>query len=803
MKRFWGLFVILFVLVLILPVSEASATELYSGSCGDVFWRYSKRTLYIYGEGAMEDLSSQSEQPWIHLAASVNTVYIENGVTHIGDYSFSNFPYLVTLQLPDTLQQIGTAAFYHCESLAWIFNSSLEEKLPDSVHTIAPDAFAYCTSITNLTLGNNVQTIGSGAFSNCSSLVQISFSPSLEEIGDFAFYNCNQLGTLLFPSSLTYIGEQSFFNGRNVGNIYFTGAVPSIYDTAFLDVNAVVHCPDSWDVAMRKNYGGALTWQTIPAGYWVGGSCGENVSWGLDAYGQLTVFGTGPMYDYDTIDYAPWYAIEQKITSVVVKEGVTTIGSTAFYKCKSVAQVSLPDSVTSLGNDAFFDCDSLNHIEIGANVTDIGECALAVCNALTFISVAQDNPCYESDSQGCLYNKEMQLLIQIPGGLSGHLEIPYGVTQIGEFAAGSNELMTSVTIPTSVTVIGNSAFMCCWGLTEITIPESVTHINHAAFWYCQNLIELQFLGDAPVFEGDEIFVQVSATATYPAGNSTWTDDKFVHTNSAITWMAAEMEAQAFCVPNANNAIFYTLEHAINFYDPQAQYIQLLDDACVEITLEKDLLLDLNGHILSGKIDTGEYSVYGMDSTTDYYSCDEIGYFTCCDPLGIPVIPQRAYQRHAGQYLSISTESGYSFHRFHFEITHMSLDPANTAFGYKALFYANKMVVAEIQAMGYRLWLGENQPITRTLSGTRSWLTLRLKNFDVTNCGETPVYAQPIMTLKDGTVIAGQTTATTMRSVLEHISQNFSDYSTVQQAAVKEIAEKYPIIKTWDTANLYA
>ena len=83
------------------------------------------------------------------------------------------------------------------------------------------------------------------------------------------------------------------------------------------------------------------------------GTCGNDLTWALDDAGTLTISGTGEMDNYYDIDGIPWYDDSESIVKVVVEDGVTSIGSSAFYGCSSLASVTIPDSVTSIGEGAF------------------------------------------------------------------------------------------------------------------------------------------------------------------------------------------------------------------------------------------------------------------------------------------------------------------------------------------------------------------------------------------------------------------------------------------------------------------
>ena len=161
---------------------------------------------------------------------------------------------------------------------------------------------------------------------------------------------------------------------------------------------------------------------------------GSNLTWTLDSEGVLTISGSGDMHDYD-LPGAPWYGSRSRVKSAVIAEGVTSIGSHAFYYCESLTSVTIPDSVTSICDNTFDGCTSLTSVTIPNSVTSIGKGAFSNCKSLT-----------------------------------------------------------SVTIPGSVTRIGVGAFASCTSLTSVTIPDSVTSINNGAFYDCSSLTDVYYAG---------------------------------------------------------------------------------------------------------------------------------------------------------------------------------------------------------------------------------------------------------------------------------------------------------------------
>ncbi|MCD8055272.1 MAG: leucine-rich repeat protein, partial [Clostridiales bacterium] len=287
-----------------------------------------------------------------------------------------------------------------------------------------------------------------------------------------------------------------------------------------------------------------------------GSSCGDNLSWTLED-GTLTISGTGDMYSYED-GTTPWFYISNKITSIVIEDGVTSIGDWAFANCTNLTSVSIPDSVTSIGSFAFFGCSGLTSISISAYVTSIGGGTFANCTSLGEIVVDESNEAYCS-ADGILFDKGMTTLISYPAGKTetsydipdtvtafdwgafygcASLEsvtIPDGVADIRDWAFADCWNLSSVTIGSGLTSMGGGAFFNCVSLTSITIPGSVTYISGQTFCNCQSLGEITFEGDAPYIE-DSAFEGVTATAYYPYGNDTWTEDVMQDYGGSITWL---------------------------------------------------------------------------------------------------------------------------------------------------------------------------------------------------------------------------------------------------------------------------
>jgi hypothetical protein len=165
----------------------------------------------------------------------------------------------------------------------------------------------------------------------------------------------------------------------------------------------------------------------------------------------LTISGTGAITSWYSENSMPWNSVRTSITTVIINDGITSIGNMAFFGCTGLTSVIIPNSVTSIGSAAFYDCTGLTSVIIPNSVTSIGDAAFYGCTGLTSVT------------------------------------IPNSVTSIGWHAFENCTGLTSVTIGNRVTSIGMSAFQNCIGLTSVTIGNSVTSIEYNAFSGCTGL----------------------------------------------------------------------------------------------------------------------------------------------------------------------------------------------------------------------------------------------------------------------------------------------------------------------------
>jgi len=211
------------------------------------------------------------------------------------------------------------------------------------------------------------------------------------------------------------------------------------------------------------------------------------------------------------------------LTSIVLPEGVTTIDSYAFENCYSLTGIVLPESLTSIGYGAFHNCSSLTSIVIPESVTSISAGAFQNCSSLTSFNVPEGITIINFlDSCTGLTS------ITIPEGvtsvtLSGcssleSIKLPKGITSFGYCAFYGCSSLTSIEIPEGVTTIGERAFEYCSNLTSLVIPEGVTTIGERAFYGCSSLTSFTCLATNPPSLGKNAFNLMTGSIYVPAAS---------------------------------------------------------------------------------------------------------------------------------------------------------------------------------------------------------------------------------------------------------------------------------------------
>lgn len=506
-KRVLSLMLVLLMTLTLIPLESLAEAAAAPGTCGskgdNLTWALDEENgvLTISGQGDMADYSEEAPAPWA--GCYIETVSVEKGVTGIGEYAFYSCA-AATIELPEGLERIGARAFAESAGIT-------EITVPDSVKSIGSGAFCGCSGMENVTLPQGLTAIADELFSGCTDLMEVNIPESVTAIGENAFKGCSSLAVTSIPDGVKTIGKEAFascaaveelkipagverigesaFKGTNIESVVFDGTKAHWTqiggETSGIDIEKIRHSCDkgsawlsnggehwhecSWcgkvsDKAAHEDEGdgackvcGAKLSDVLAEGTLAG------LSWSLARSGVLTISGSGELPELSNDGTSvPWKKHSDIIIEVVIKSGVTGVGSGAFTGCTALKKVSISDTVKKLDLNAF-----------------------SGCTALEAFAVEDGNEAYAS-ADGVLFNAGKTLLISCPVGKTGAYTVPETVTEIEKsaFAASGVE---SVSMSDAVNAVGEGVFSNCSKLKSVVLPKGLKELKKSLFSGCSAL----------------------------------------------------------------------------------------------------------------------------------------------------------------------------------------------------------------------------------------------------------------------------------------------------------------------------
>ena len=339
LKKITAVLISVLLIVSIMPVSIFAA-ETTSGTTGDCTWTLDGTVLTISGNGKMDDYSDIGRTPW---GWNITEAIIKNGVVNIGSYAFRNRRELASITIPDSVTSIGDFAFhdtaYYNNNANWkndvlyISNHLIKAKdrisgdyvIKGGTKCIANNAFSNCTGLTSITIPDSVTSIGGYAFSGCTGLTSITIPDSVTSIDYDAFSGCTGLTNVTIGNSVTRIGYSAFYGCTSLTSITIPDSVTSIGNSAFYGCTGLKEVHIS---SVEK---------------WCNIDFASNVYYGRDT--------ANPLYYAHNL-----YLNGEKVTDLVIPDGVANIGDYAFVGCTGLKSVTVPESVEYMGRYAFSAC---------------------------------------------------------------------------------------------------------------------------------------------------------------------------------------------------------------------------------------------------------------------------------------------------------------------------------------------------------------------------------------------------------------------------------------------------------------
>lgn len=379
-----------------------------------------------------------------------SSITIPDSVTSIGDEAFYICDSLTSVTIGNGVTNIGESVFYKCNSLAEIYvktnnkNYSSQNGVLFNKDKTTLVMFPFGKKEKSYTIPTSVETIGEKAFYDCDNLTSVTISDSVTIIEKYAFHHCDSLTSVTIGNGVTSIGYNAFYNSSSLTSVYIT----DIVDWCNIEFNTAYANP----IYSAKNLylnGTLVTDLVIPDG--------------VTSIGSFAFFNC------------------ESLTSVTIPDSVTNIGISTFLGCTNLTSLKIGDNVTSICDYAFYNCQSLTSITIPSSVTSIGNDAFAYCDKLTTVNYNAENcEMYTYNSDTGYYSVFRNCPITT-------VNIGNNVKKIPSYAFYGCDSLTSVTIPDSVTSIGRYAFYNCTSITSIIIPEGITYIYEYTFYNCTNL----------------------------------------------------------------------------------------------------------------------------------------------------------------------------------------------------------------------------------------------------------------------------------------------------------------------------
>jgi len=346
-----------------------------TGECGKQHGKDVRWELIRYEEGRVElNFLAQNEgaeiadydyvisallPPWADYAGEITDLKLDSKIAVIGKQCFRGMERLKRVEFQtdknqtSSLRVIGDKAFMDCRRLS-------EIQIPDSVEEIGSGAFQNAECLTKVKIGAGLRILGSEVFSCDVSLNELSISSTqLEHVGKGQFRLVHRLKECACPADSVGVAElrtQIEANHKVVGSDKILS---------------------QREISANETEDGCIY-----------GELSETVKYCLQADGEsytLEVTGTGDMPEWGSQKNQPWKHLADKITTIRVSEGITSIGDHAFSGLTSLRSVSLPETVDRIGVCSFAECISLAELRFPEGLQALGCRSLWGCVGLETI----------------------------------------------------------------------------------------------------------------------------------------------------------------------------------------------------------------------------------------------------------------------------------------------------------------------------------------------------------------------------------------------------------------------------------
>ncbi|MBR5289592.1 MAG: leucine-rich repeat protein [Erysipelotrichaceae bacterium] len=286
-------------------------------------------------------------------------------------------------------------------------------------------------------------------------------------------------------------------------------------------------------------------------------------------------------------EFGPWYENRHLITEVVVENGVTSIGSNAFFDCNNLVKVTLADSVTSIGSYAFMECDSLRSVSLGNGLTSIGSYAFKFCYSIQSIKFPDSLQFLGLEAfQGC---KSLASLV-----------IPASVTTMQESVFSYCTDLMQVIVNASISELPMWTFYGCDSLVNVTLSETVVSVGQSAFHNCESLNSVSSPASSDITQNLTNQIQEDVAGFIGVNGDPVSDSSFTNSNESGTIQKEVIDNEEVFVKGSINETDTQIDVEVKdkngwetVIDKTNQYVDVQGTLKQESAVEVNINIDKN------------------------------------------------------------------------------------------------------------------------------------------------------------------------------------------------------------------
>ena len=474
----------------------------------------------------------------------LNYIYVEgNGnATVVGMADTEKRKVIIPSALPVgdvnyNVKSIGTSAFQNRTNIDTLIIQS-------GIETIGKNAFQYCYNMKSITIPEGVKTIGENAFSENGTwndgLKMITLPSSLDSIGNYAFNYCSNLSSIISKIQNPFAISETVFRSSTSATLY----VPIGSATAYQQTSGWNNFVEIVEGELKETTYEGLNY-TYVEGKGIATVVGRADTEMRKISIPATILVDNVNYSVKAIGQSAFY--NNYVDTLIIADGVETIGKNAFQYCYNLKNVELPSTIKIIADQAFNNCDALKRIELPSSLDSIGYDAFYSCDNLMIVVSKIQTPFAINTDVFVNNGSKSDAILYVPVGTSSaynqydgwnvfseiiegepkevnyegltynyfesngtatvigradedliNISIPevipvdgtnYSVNEVGA-GAFTNLGIETLIVSSGIETIGKSAFASCWRLNSVELPTSLRTIEVGAFDGTYNLKSL-------------------------------------------------------------------------------------------------------------------------------------------------------------------------------------------------------------------------------------------------------------------------------------------------------------------------